>query len=957
MPKNNHALLLLIILYSLLLTGCSSIEFTKTYKNNDSVISVDFSPDGETLLSGSRDNSLKLWSRHTGKLIRTFTGHTNWVRSVAFSPDGETLLSGSDDYSLKLWNRHTGKLIRTFTGHTGYVNSVAFSPDGETLLSGSKDKSLKLWNRHTSKLIRTFTGHTGYVNSVAFSPDGKTLLSGSYDKSLKLWNRHTGKLIRTFTGHTFYVNSVAFSPDGETLLSGSDDYSLKLWNRHTGKPIRTFTGHSNRVKSVAFSPDGETLLSGSWDNSLKLWNRHTGKLIRTFTGHTGDVNSVAFSPDGETLLSGSRDESLKLWDASEYSASGKAFHTLRLTPAQRKKITSSEQVLFLRLSHAEQQSFLQLSTAELRHGYLLSAPKWNELTVTVTEAMQVYLNPAFPTSTPPLVPSIKEPALIPEPKLPQVIAPKKDVFESRSMFNARLAKMTRQREAQIEQLMRPYREKVKTRNVVVNQRQTEYNQRYALYLKQVKSFEKQEQAKLKVHKKLLAIRRQTANREKKEQDLFREHYATYFGTPKIKALTENGAAKYDAETGSLYALVYWGNVATPTHSEEVVFNLPATERQAAGFYKALLAQNITPQVHLNFSQRQFALNTLKVTYNQKDFSAKLNQLKSDSYQLPLLAKIEPSIKQSYLPIKQLNIDTKVAQKMRLQALTVKDVKFELVLDKELRDFNDLEIRRLVAEYPTASPDESKWLFVVGIENYQSTDKINFAKRSAELFIETAMKTQGIPAHNVYFITDDGKTQLDRIKNRTYRASAGSFSDQFRYLTRDIKQDDTIYFYYNGHGVPVTQDNNAPYLMARDMTADFLADEKFFKADNIYQSLAKSRAGQVFVFMDSCFTGVTDGRSVFGGNKAATRLAPKKVRLTTSNIAILTAGTDKQYSNAYTAKGHRLFSYYLIKSFLNKHKTIKGLFTEVANNTSKVSRQLGGEHLQTPVLIGNAGLRL
>src|SRR6266511_5927444 len=71
----------------------------------------------------------------SGRLIRTFNGHVHWTLSVAFSPDGRTVLSGSYDNTLKLWDVATGTEIRTFAGHSSSVHSVAFSPDGRTVLS------------------------------------------------------------------------------------------------------------------------------------------------------------------------------------------------------------------------------------------------------------------------------------------------------------------------------------------------------------------------------------------------------------------------------------------------------------------------------------------------------------------------------------------------------------------------------------------------------------------------------------------------------------------------------------------------------------------------------------------------------------------------------------------------------------------------------------------------------
>jgi WD40 repeat protein len=78
-------------------------------------------------------------------LLNTFTGHTNIVRSVAFSPDSQTLASGSYDNTIKLWNLASGKELRTLTGHKNEVTSVAFSPDGRTLASSGEDQTIKLW--------------------------------------------------------------------------------------------------------------------------------------------------------------------------------------------------------------------------------------------------------------------------------------------------------------------------------------------------------------------------------------------------------------------------------------------------------------------------------------------------------------------------------------------------------------------------------------------------------------------------------------------------------------------------------------------------------------------------------------------------------------------------------------------------------------------------------------------
>jgi len=198
------------------------------------ISSVSFNPDGKTLASGSRDETIKLWDVQTGKEITTLRGHYSWgifsslVFSVSSSPDGQTLASGSEDGTIELWDVQTGKEITTLQGHYSGVNSVSFSPDGKTLASGSEDDTIKLWDVQTQKEITTL--HYSGVNSVSFSPDGKTLASGSEDDTIKLWDIQTGKEITTLQGHDDFVTSVSFSPDGKTLASGSKDNTIKLWN-------------------------------------------------------------------------------------------------------------------------------------------------------------------------------------------------------------------------------------------------------------------------------------------------------------------------------------------------------------------------------------------------------------------------------------------------------------------------------------------------------------------------------------------------------------------------------------------------------------------------------------------------------------------------------------------------------------------------------------------------------
>ncbi|KAG9084254.1 hypothetical protein FRC06_004151, partial [Ceratobasidium sp. 370] len=155
------------------------------------------------------------------------------VYSVAFSSDGHRIVSGSHDNTLRVWDAVTGAPIgNPLTGHSHNVTSVAFSPSGHRIVSGSSDRTVRVWDADTGAPIgNPLTGYSDYVTSVAFSPNGHRIVSGSSDRTVQVWDADTGAPIdNPLTDHSGTVASVAFSPGGHRIVSGSDDHTARVWD-------------------------------------------------------------------------------------------------------------------------------------------------------------------------------------------------------------------------------------------------------------------------------------------------------------------------------------------------------------------------------------------------------------------------------------------------------------------------------------------------------------------------------------------------------------------------------------------------------------------------------------------------------------------------------------------------------------------------------------------------------
>jgi WD40 repeat protein/cytidylate kinase len=279
------------------------------------VFSAVFSPDGQQIVSGSEDMTVRVWNVQTGDQLAVLEGHSKDVCSASFSPDGQRIVSGSSDKTVRIWNAETGDQIAVLKGHSNWVISASFSPDGQQIVSGSQDHTVRVWSARTGDQLAVLEGHNDLVMSASFSPDGQQIVSSSYDMTVRVWNAQTGDQLAVLEGHSKTVTSVSFSPDKQQIVSSSDDRTVRVWNAQTGDQLAVLEGHNHLVTSASFSPGGQQIVSGSWDNTVRVWNAQTGHQLVVLQGHSHFVTSASFSPDGQQIVSGSEDNTVRVWNA------------------------------------------------------------------------------------------------------------------------------------------------------------------------------------------------------------------------------------------------------------------------------------------------------------------------------------------------------------------------------------------------------------------------------------------------------------------------------------------------------------------------------------------------------------------------------------------------------------------------------------------------------------------
>jgi WD40 repeat protein len=346
---------------------------------------IAISPDSKLLASasglenGSAAPDVAIWGLPDGDLLAELTGHSGMVSCMVFDPDSKTLVTGSFDESIRVWSLPEGRLVTVFESdiskdrYLGPVSCLSLTPNGKILASGhlyygdvqlwslpdrqylgalaadqgsnvscieidsrselliygyddSTDGTtgaIQIWSLPERRLVRSLLTDNQRVASLAVSPDGYYLASGLYGGSVNLWELPTGQLVGESKTKVAFPKAI-FSLDGRILVTagtslGPDadqfygDSPVQLWHVPSMQLHATLTGHRNGVTCLALSLDGRILFTGGESGILRLWGLSEEKWRDAFYGHTSLMNCLAASPDGRMIVTGGKDGKLIVW--------------------------------------------------------------------------------------------------------------------------------------------------------------------------------------------------------------------------------------------------------------------------------------------------------------------------------------------------------------------------------------------------------------------------------------------------------------------------------------------------------------------------------------------------------------------------------------------------------------------------------------------------------------------
>ncbi|MGW1225588.1 WD40 repeat domain-containing serine/threonine protein kinase [Streptomyces sp. NPDC002530] len=302
-------------------------EFTHPGSTSGPVI---LSGDGRLAVTGSWDETVRLWEVDTGALIREFPGHTRHVLEVDLSEEHGRLLTVDSAGTARLWRTDTGECLRSLaSGMRDYLGE--HRPVGACLIPGGRHAvvaaphAVRWWNLHDGRVDRSVETPRGrQYRIVAAAPDGRTIAVADRH-GVDLLDAADGTVLRTLTDPRADRNiqhwtpaQLRFADGGRRLFVaggiGVDHDTVQVWDVATGAALHAF-GRDRSCRELAVTAGGDFALSGDIGTHVLAWDVTTGRRLRAFDSHAGSsgLSALSMTPDARLALARTTDGVLRVW--------------------------------------------------------------------------------------------------------------------------------------------------------------------------------------------------------------------------------------------------------------------------------------------------------------------------------------------------------------------------------------------------------------------------------------------------------------------------------------------------------------------------------------------------------------------------------------------------------------------------------------------------------------------
>jgi WD40 repeat protein len=319
-------------------------DLLHTYSHPGAVTAA-ISPNNTRVITGSADDTVRIWSGRSGRRIHTLTEHAGNPVAVAFSPKGEFVATASTDGTGRIWRTSDWGLTSVLTGHTNALTNIAFSDDDEHVVTAGRDGTARISHVESGDELIVLPGHRGWVTSAAFTGGaGSPVVTASGDGSLRVWDAvFQPQLAELAQLHAPIATLVVDNRIHAGTTAGRElELDLATGKRMGAKagagrrPLRVvgpngaiatirgrtvvlrrdgrttiLRGHRDRVTAISFSSSGELLASASLDHDVRVWDIATGEQVQ-LVQHNTAVHDAQFSPDGRWLVTAANRGGL--WD-------------------------------------------------------------------------------------------------------------------------------------------------------------------------------------------------------------------------------------------------------------------------------------------------------------------------------------------------------------------------------------------------------------------------------------------------------------------------------------------------------------------------------------------------------------------------------------------------------------------------------------------------------------------